>query len=160
MQLFKYLALVFLALSLVGCGDQTLDTESSASGFKPGQVWSYKTRDGDDKSLLTILKIEDHPKFGMVAHIHVSDVKIPTKLVLDGEYKTIEHLPISVPYLKDSVVKLEETSGDIPKFKDGYDLWQNAVENGGAGVFEMSVAESVNHTAGALRSSIARSGIE
>ena len=153
MQLSFKLAIIFFAIAISGCTNKESTTLSTETDFEPGQVWSYKARAGDDDSLLTILKVEDDPKLGKVVHIHLSNVKIPTDSNPDGEYKKIGHLPISLPYLIDSVTDLKTTSEPIPEFQDGYDLWRNAVDQGGAGAFKMSVADAIEQTTGALRSS-------
>jgi hypothetical protein len=44
-------------------------TSAEDPKFKPGQVWSYKTRPGEERSTITILRVESSPKLGMIVHI-------------------------------------------------------------------------------------------
>ena len=127
---------------------------STENKFEVGQVWSYKTReiDADNNSLLTILKTEQHPKFGSIAHIHLSNVSIPTQSVPTGERKTIYHIPISIKNLKRSVVELQSTTTTLPDYYDGYKTWHKAVDTDGAGVFNLDVAECVEYMIETLRS--------
>jgi len=37
-----------------------------------GQEWKYKTRQGEENSILKILKIEEYPDYGKVIHISVN----------------------------------------------------------------------------------------
>jgi hypothetical protein len=44
------------------------------STYKPGQVWSYKTRPGEASSTITILRVEATPKLGTIIHVRVDDI--------------------------------------------------------------------------------------
>jgi hypothetical protein len=49
-----------------------------------GQVWSYKTRPGEESSRVLINKIEAMPKLGKVFHISVSAVKVKNPQIAGG----------------------------------------------------------------------------
>lgn len=40
--------------------------------YDVGQEWKYKTRQGEENSILKILKIEEYPAYGKVIHISVN----------------------------------------------------------------------------------------
>ena len=84
----------------------------------------------------------------------MSNVKIPTKFDLDGEFKEVQHIPIELTYLENSVIELIGADGRIPDYINGYNVWSNAVSSGGAGAFKMDVADCIDYTAQAVKSQL------
>jgi len=140
MNLTPSLAIVLLSSALVcAAGDKTCPAPSAAndSKFHPGQVWQYKTRPGEEKSFVTILKIESLPK-GTVVHVRVDHVRL--KNCSGGaELDTIEHMPFSRDAIERSVTKLLKEESRIPDFQAGYDDWRKAC----GGFYTISIAEAV-----------------
>lgn len=110
------------------------------SKYKPGQVWSYKTRPGEESSRLTILEVETHAKAGILVHVRVSNVKIKKP---DGQIDVIEHLPCAAESLDQSEVELVDENVEVPDFAEGYKLWKEAFDKGQAGVFAVPIAKSI-----------------
>jgi hypothetical protein len=111
--------------------------------FKEGQVWTYKTRKGEEESYFTILKIEEYSKVGLVIHIAIDNVKI--KASKDGEdyLYSISHSPFSIEALKGSVSNLKYNHVELPDYIEGYQEWKDAFDKGKAGVYAVTVAECV-----------------
>jgi hypothetical protein len=128
-------------LSVLVCqaGDRTCAPPQPAKDakFHPGQVWQYKTRSGEERSLVTILKVESLPK-GLIIHIRVDGVRL--KNCSGGpEPETIEHMPFAREAIERSVTKLVREDPKIPDFQAGYDDWRNAC----GGVYTISIADAV-----------------
>src|SRR5438552_16281800 len=74
--------------------------------FHPGQVWQYKTRAGEEKSTLTILRVESLPKpIDVVIHVRVDNIRL--KNCTGGpEPDTMEHMPFTRAAIEGSVTKM------------------------------------------------------
>src|SRR6266540_3582863 len=95
--------LVFLTAVAVGCSNdqnQTVFTDTDKSEFKVGQVWSYKTRPGEEPSTLVVLKVETAPGWKPIVHVGLTGLKIKTA---KGFQDTIPHMPFDETALKNSV---------------------------------------------------------
>lgn len=108
--------------------------------FEAGQVWRYHTRQGEEKSRLTVIRVESLRGQDMV-HVALSDL---TMLSLGGEPAThCSHLPFSEAAVRESVVELDRVSSEENPM-DGYDDWRKAFETGEAGIFTCSVAAALD----------------
>jgi hypothetical protein len=112
--------------------------------YKVGQVWKYQTRKGEEKSTLTIVGVEKHKKLGQIINIYVGGLKIKNLNADNGFSDEIQHLPFSKEAIDKSVTKLIGTAKQLPDYKDGYDEWRTAFDNEQAGVFTISVKESID----------------
>jgi len=108
------------------------------SKFRPGQIWRYKTRPGEEKSFFTILRIESLPKIGTIIHIRVDKIRLHN-CTGGPEPENFQHMPFRLDAIERSATKIEKESSDIPDYKDGYDEWRNAC----GGVYTITVAEAV-----------------
>lgn len=113
------------------------------SKYAPGQVWTYRTRPGEESSRITILKVDQHDKLGNIIHIHVSNVAIKSPSAPDGVAKVIHHSPYTEKAIDDSVLELGAENVELPDFQEGYDTWKEAFDKSEAGVFSISVSEGV-----------------
>ena len=107
--------------------------------FHEGQRWSYKTRKGEEKSTVLILKIEEHPKLGVIFHVRLDGLRIANPAKSESPHQTLEHTPISREAFAASVIKLLDEKAKIPDFSAGYEDWKKA--NGG--VFTLPLAKIV-----------------
>jgi hypothetical protein len=114
---------------------------SSAVGhdFEVGQVWSYKTRVGEENSTLLIDRVEVLPKVGEVFHISVASVAVKNPHAPSGKTTDLPHFPVSRKTLDDSVIAVVGHAQPNPAFEEGYAEWKRA--NGG--VFTISVSAIV-----------------
>ena len=105
--------------------------------FSPGQVWSYEPRTGEGNSLLTILRIDELGKWGVVIHVRVDGLQAHNPR---GELvPSVEHMPFSRDALLGSVRKLVRTSASLPTL-EGLEAWQDAC----GGVYTISVRDAVS----------------
>jgi len=131
MSLFKAIAAAFLFASLGG--------QTAPAKYSEGQVWEYKTRAGDEGSLLKIQRIEQSPgfeKYGSIYHIsivgfHLGNPAVPPVL---------PHAPVSRETLDASVTRLSSDKREFPPADGGIAEWRQAQ----GGVFTISVAEIVD----------------
>ena len=116
---------------------------SLAQEFAQGQVWSYKTRRGEEASTLLINKIDNDANLGEIFHITVSDVRVKNKRV-PGELTTeLPHFPVARETLEASCVKLIRVAKPNPNYAEGYAQWKRAFDQGRAGIFAVPVSEIV-----------------
>lgn len=111
--------------------------------FKPGQVWSYKTRPGEEGSVLTVVKVDSTPKLGNIVSVYVEGVTVPNPVHPDKPNHDITHMPFTEKALKDSVTRLIRTDASLPGYEEGYEEWKSAFEAGQGGVFTESVSKAV-----------------
>ena len=114
---------------------------STAAAEKPryveGQVWEYRTRMGDEGSLLKIQSIESNAAFAApVYHISVVGFRFANPRVKPE----LPHVPVGQATLDASVTSLSTRSAVFPEFRAGIDEWRAAK----GGVFTISVAEIVD----------------
>jgi hypothetical protein len=104
--------------------------------FSPGQVWSYRTREGEESSTITVLRIESLPKVGVIVHVRIGEIHL--KNCSGGPSPTsIGHAPMSREALDRSVTKLLEQRRALPDYEEGYNEWRHAC----GGVYTISVAD-------------------
>ncbi|MCD2186638.1 hypothetical protein [Actinomycetospora soli] len=116
-----------------------------------GQVWSYRTRPGEEHSRLRVLLTDSDPVLGHIVHVSVRDVVIPNSWSDSGYTTWITHVPLSQEAFERSAIDLLGTDPGEPDL-EGYRTWRD--ENGG--VFTLSLAEVVDHVQYALRVVAAR----
>jgi hypothetical protein len=131
--------LVGVACSPNGSGDALRDYADSA--FQPGQVWHYKTRPGEEASTLEVLKVETHPKTGVIVHVAVSGVRVRTPS--GGYTEELGHLPLAEDALRRSVTTKVRDGAPTDRGTEGYQEWRRAFDAGRGGVFTTTVAECV-----------------
>ena len=117
--------------------------KNSNKDYKVGQVWTYKTRKGEENSYLTILKIEDYPKAGVAIHIAIDKLNIKGPRTGKFYGHTISHMPFSLTALDKSVTNIKKESSDLPRFQEGYNNWKESFVKGDAGIFSITVAEAI-----------------
>ncbi|WOO42769.1 hypothetical protein [Rubellicoccus peritrichatus] len=132
-------------------GKSTLEEVDQLGDFKKGQVWTYKTRKGEENSRITILRLEESPKVGGIVHIRVSGLKIPNPNEPDGFTEEAGHLPFSLKAATDSVREVESTAEVDQGYINGYEKWRSAFDQGKAGVFTTSVSDGIGFMAGTIQ---------
>jgi hypothetical protein len=114
------------------------------SRFEPGQVWTYHTRPGEEESRLMVVKVEPHDKVGTIVHIRVEGVAQKNPHAPGGVSHVIHHMPFAAEAISKSVIELAASDQLVPaSFEEGYKLWKEAFDKGKAGVFTVTVAESI-----------------
>ena len=116
--------------------------------FKPGQVWSYKTRQGEENSSMEILRVEKYDEFGIVIHVAVKGVNIRSA---DGKVNNqIPHLPFTKEAIERSVIAMVQENQPLPQYEMGYNLWKDAINNRKGGVWTITVSEAITLAEDAL----------
>jgi|HubBroStandDraft_5_1064220.scaffolds.fasta_scaffold92056_2 hypothetical protein len=108
------------------------------SEFSPGQVWSYKTREGEGSSTITILRVETLPKLGTIIHIRINGINLKNCSGGPSPH-VIEHAPFSKDAIDKSVLKLIAQKETLPNYEAGYSDWRAHC----GGVYTISVADMV-----------------
>ena len=141
-RLLPFIAFLLAMPLLAGCisGEEKEMPEKNDSIYQAGQVWSYKTRPGEEDSTLIIVKTEYYDEvIGNIIHISVSGVRIKNPNVEDGINDNVPHMPFSESAITASVVELIDQGGDLPSFEQGYNMWKSAL----GGVFTIQVSEAI-----------------
>jgi hypothetical protein len=149
-------ALAFLAMSALAVsptkvaaqigalptGDVRLD-ESKDSKFHVGDIWQYKTRPAEERSRITILRIENSPSVGIIVHVAVDNLTWQ-----DCQNKpfaqSIPHMPFARSAIEASVTKRIASTRDLPKFEEGYRGWRDAFSKQHAGVYIIPMKYAVS----------------
>ena len=98
---------------------------ASPQDYAVGQIWEYKTRDGDEGSLLKIQQVEDSPalkKMGPIYHISVVGFRLANAQVTP----VLPHAPVSRETLDASVVRLSRAQVAFPDHAEGVRAWREA----------------------------------
>ncbi|POA29614.1 MULTISPECIES: hypothetical protein [unclassified Pseudomonas] len=111
--------------------------------LKVGDIWAYKNRPGEETSTLTILKVENYPKLGKVVHIRVDNIRMINP-VNGGEFNEMPHLPFQARAIERSITQRVGKTAEIPDFSKGYEAWRAAFDQGKAGVFKITVRQTLD----------------
>ena len=129
-------------IGVIPKGEVRLD-ESKDQKFQVGDIWEYKTRPGEERSRITILRIENSPKVGIIVHVAVDNLTW-----LDCENKafaqSIPHMPFGRGAIEASVTKRIASTRDLPDFEEGYRLWRDAFSKQHAGFYVIPMKDAVS----------------
>ena len=124
-----------LLRALVWLSALLLPLAAQAHEYEVGQVWEYRTAEGDEDSLIRIQQIEFIGPNGEMEVFHISMINIRLE---DGSLMPeIMHLPVSERTLDGSVTALSDSDAAFPDHREGLAQWREA--NGG--VFTITLAE-------------------
>lgn len=116
-------------------------TRTPADGrFQPGQVWTYRTRPGEEDSRVAIGRI-DHVGRSVVVHVSVMRLQIRSPGAEGGIQRRISHAPMEASALRASLRELTAEIADLEGFVDGYNQWRSAADSGHAGFFTIPLHE-------------------
>ena len=104
-----------------------------------GEVWTYKTRPGEESSTVTILKREELAGKPVI-HIRVDGLKVKNSHAPKGLSDSIPHMPFDEAALTRSLVKKLKSVEKLPDFSEGYAEWKNAK----GGVFTIPLKDAVS----------------
>lgn len=135
-----------LATSLAMFSSTTIEKgnlkEVKDDKYKPGQVWTYKTRPGEETSTFTVLRVEAAPKGKRIVHIHVDHVRLKNCRGGPAPH-TFEHMPFFKQALDDSALRVIRAS-EVPDYTDGYYEWRKGWEAGTAGAYTVTIAQALD----------------
>jgi hypothetical protein len=136
--------LALLIVAAVGCGETPKEPDSMNAQFRAGQLWTYRTRPGEERSRVVICKVETDPKLGEIVHLHVQGIQIKNPIAPDKVSHEIGHMPYAAEALKKCLGTLESGNVTLPEYQDGYEEWRKAFENGNAGVWTLELADAIS----------------
>lgn len=116
-----------------------------AADYQAGQIWSYKTRPGEEASRLYIARVDRELSARPIFHIYVDGLQLKNALMEGGVQKNLPHAPVSQESLDSSVVELLQAEAPMPNIGEGYALWRLAFGRGEAGVFTIPVKDVVQY---------------
>ena len=112
---------------------------AASSGYAEGQAWTYKTRPGEEDSIVVIGKIETRDGLEVI-HVQIQGVALPN--LVTGDIQTvIGEVPMSRAYLELSLVARTTGELDTAVFDENYRNWEEA---GPGGVFTLTLADVMN----------------
>jgi hypothetical protein len=121
--------------------------------FKVGDVWEYETRKGEERSTITIVKVDNSPELGIIVHVAVDNVRLAN--CNGGPSPTaIPHMPFTRRALEASVTKKIASEQPLPNYREGYEEWKEAYLNKKAGIYVVPVAKAVTVAEETYRSGI------
>ena len=110
---------------------------AEAPRYAEGQVWEYRTRPGDEASLLKIQQIEDPDGEGPqepIFHLSIIEADLGP-----GIAPTLPHVPVSGATLDASVTRPKDAAPPFPSPEEGIAEWRKAE----GGVFSIPVAQII-----------------
>lgn len=110
--------------------------------FKVGDVWEYETRKGEEKSTVTILKVDNSPELGVIVHVAVERVTL-ANCHGGRSPDSVPHMPFARQALDASVTKKIASGQPLPDYSDGYEEWKEAYTTKKAGIYVITVAKAV-----------------
>ncbi len=110
--------------------------------MKVGQFWKYK--DGYEGSYVVILKVEER-RGQEIVHISVNGLPFE-------DVKDIGHMPFAKSTVEENLTDLISENNELPDFEEGYQMWNDAWENGQGGIYTISVKKAVEFVIDTLNS--------
>jgi hypothetical protein len=111
--------------------------------FRVGDVWEYQTRKGEERSRITIVRIDDSPEIGTIIHIGVDNVHF-ANCHGGPEPDAVPHMPFTRKAFEASVKKKLASGQPLPSYGDGYQEWREAYAQKHAGVYVVTIADAVS----------------
>ncbi len=136
------LFVVYANISFAYVADYQLDGQQQ-NEFVAGQVWSYQARQDEQKSTLTILKV-DYFENAVVVHIRLEDIRLKDPSVAQGFRTSVPHMAFLKSALQQSVIKVLNTKIRLPEFSKAYQYWREGDGVGTAWAWHFSVSEALN----------------
>jgi hypothetical protein len=134
---------------------QLIDT--SEGKYHVGERWSYRTRAGEEASLLMVLKVESSQTHGVIVHVRVDGLRIESPSAPGGLYEAIGHMPFAEAAIDKSVTARVASGVHVAGDDEGYKEWRRGFDAGNAGIFSVTVAVGVNFIAQTLSRSLSQS---
>jgi hypothetical protein len=102
--------------------------------FLPGQLWRYDTRDVEQDSTITILKVDDLEEETII-HIRIDRVR------LNGGLGYLSHIAFSADALMNSLTFFVNHLEALPDFEEDYKQWKKEFDDGTINYWTVPVKE-------------------
>jgi hypothetical protein len=128
-------------------------TEGTDPKFRVGDVWEYKTRQGEEHSRVTIVKIDSSPELGMIVHVGVDN--LTWKDCQNNPMpESVAHMPFACKAVDASVTRRIATDHTLPDYHSGYEEWKEAYSKKHAGIYVIAIQDAVSVAEKTYRSGI------
>jgi len=117
--------------------------DDQQNSFIAGQVWSYETRLHEQKSKLTVLKV-DYFENAVVVHIRLDNIKLQDPEESEGMITVVPHMAFLQKALMKSVIKVLDNNHRLPEFSKEYHNWREGDGVGTAWAWHYSVSEALS----------------
>jgi hypothetical protein len=77
--------------------------DTSEGKYQVGERWHYRTRVGEEDSLLTVLKVESSQEFGVIVHVSLDGLRVENRRAPGRVSETIGHMPFAEAAIDESV---------------------------------------------------------
>ena len=135
-------AIVSAQIGVMPTKDLTLATAHDPK-FSVGDVWEYQTREGEERSRVTIVHVDVSPELGVIVHVAVEGIKL-ANCNHGPEPDNVLHMPFARKAFEASVTKKDASDHALPSgWQDGYDDWKRAYLEKKAGMYVISIADAV-----------------
>ncbi|MEO3431161.1 hypothetical protein AAFN88_20065 [Pelagibius sp. CAU 1746] len=124
---------------------QLLALPAEAAAFDVGQVWSYRTRPGEEASRIYIARVDRDFGAKPIFHLYIDGLKLKNPMLETNVQDHLVHVPVSQEALEASVIAMTQDGVIPPDISEGYIVWREAFEQGRAGVFTMSLQQVVQY---------------
>ena len=85
--------------------------------------------------------VEEDPLLGQIFHISVLNVQIINPLAPEGMSTELPHFPVSAQTLQASLTRLIGVREPLRAYREGYEIWREAFDEGKAGIFSIPLTE-------------------
>ncbi|NID04269.1 hypothetical protein HBF26_05190 [Luteibacter jiangsuensis] len=117
----------------------------SKPDYAVGQSWTYRTRPGEEASRVAIRRIDIEPEDGEVFHVSILGVKLRNHRLPGGIQPAMHHAAVSRASLDASLLEPDGHADAEEHWRDGYDVWRQAYDNGDAGIFDLPLADVLGY---------------
>lgn len=117
----------------------------SKPDYVVGQSWTYRTRPGEEASRVAIRRIDIEPEDGEVFHVSILGVKLRNHRLPGGIQPAMHHAAVSRASLDASLLEPDGQADAEVNWRDGYDVWRQAYDNGDAGIFDLPLADVLGY---------------
>jgi hypothetical protein len=111
--------------------------------FRVGDVWEYETRKGEERSRLTIVKVDESPELGVIVHISADNVRF-SNCHGGPEPEAMPQMPFALKAFEASAKRRVASEQPLPRFQPGYDDWRTAYSKKKAGVYVVKVSGAIS----------------
>jgi hypothetical protein len=114
----------------------------AATRYRAGQRWSYKTRDGEEASRVTILLTEEVRDYGVLVFVALDGLRVADARAPDGQRSRVSFAAFTLAAIDDGVLAFDGQVG-APDCRELYANWRTAFGAGRAAPFTRTVADAV-----------------
>lgn len=110
---------------------------------KEGELWKYDSREGEEESYVVIRKIEEDDRLGCIIHVSIKNVSLKSKNTELGVLDSIGHSPFSDKALLPCLIEKLDGIDSDDGWEEGYGMWKEGFDAGKAGIYSISIKDSV-----------------